>query len=303
MILNREQIEGRLRKGEIFTEDSWNEQTLDDSLKEASYVLRVAPDGLMLEGQIYRPDKRWVEGTIDINPGKIAILSTVERLNMPGDLVGKIGIRFDYACKGLTGLMGIQVDPFYGWGHPDERLYIRVANLGNEVISITPYAGVFTFELQELTEGIPEPLQRRDSMWLRIQELLVDQDDASWSNVTQVRVNVEGIQEELKSQEVRSGQKLESAREELRSYLQPLVMFGIFLVAVTILGVALSVILSVRDAPSVQAPDWVTSLGWGLLLVTLSAATLATAAMGVLMICRLWKRDGSNNDSSNTRTP
>ena len=55
---------------------------------------------------------------------------------MPGDLVGKIGIRFDYASIGLTGLMGIQVDPLFGRDLDKERLYVRVANLGNAPISI-----------------------------------------------------------------------------------------------------------------------------------------------------------------------
>ena len=51
---------------------------------------------------------------IAIEPGEIAILSTKERLNMPENLVGKIGIRLDAALKGLVGLMGIQVDPCMG---------------------------------------------------------------------------------------------------------------------------------------------------------------------------------------------
>ena len=40
---------------------------------------------------------------------------------MPADLVGKIGIRFNHAALGLTGLMGIQVDPNYGQGKKAER--------------------------------------------------------------------------------------------------------------------------------------------------------------------------------------
>ena len=202
MILSGEAIRERLYNGEVFREGSWDEESLRESLKEASYVLRVAPDGLMLEGKPYRPGEN-VGGTIDISPGKIAILSTVELLNMPGDLAGRIGIRFDYACQGLTGLMGIQVDPFYGWGHDDERLYIRVANLGNEIISIPPYAGVFTFELQEMTSAISEPVKPRDRMWLRIQGVLAGYNYASWSNVTRVELDVLQVREDLERHEKR----------------------------------------------------------------------------------------------------
>ena len=82
---------------------------------------------------------------IAIEPGEIAILSTKERLNMPENLVGKIGIRLDAALKGLVGLMGIQVDPFmYGQDQEDERLYIRVANLGNETVPIYCLASLFS---------------------------------------------------------------------------------------------------------------------------------------------------------------
>ena len=272
MILSEGEILKRLNNGEIFKKDTWDE----GSTKEVSYALRVASDGLMLEGKHYRPGEECIQGAIEIKPGKIAILSTVERLNMPGDLVGKIGIRFKYACQGLTGLMGIQVDPFYGWGHDDERLYIRVANLGNYPISIPLCAEVFTFELHEVIGEVPKPSKPRVSMWHRIQETLIEQREPSSSYVTQVQVNVEEIEK-----------RLESDIEGIRDYLQPLVMFGIFLVAVTILGVALSVILSVRDTPTVSVPTWVTDWGWLVLLITLGLAAVMTGLMGVVTVAMM----------------
>ena len=190
MILSREEFCRRLKKGQIFKECTWD----DKHLKEASYALRVASDGLMLEGTQYRPNEDFIKGDIEIQPGKIAILSTVEHLNMPRDLVGKIGIRFKYACQGLTGLMGIQVDPFYGWGHERERLFIRVANLGNDPISIPTCAEVFTFELHKVSGYVPEPAERRISMWHRIQDTLANQTHTSWSNVTQVQVHVDAVE-------------------------------------------------------------------------------------------------------------
>ena len=269
MILSGAAIRQRLGQGQIFKNGTWDE----DSIKEASYALRVASDGLLLGGKRFKPDKDFVGDSIEIRPGEIAILSTVERLEMPPDLVGKLGIRFDYASQGLTGLMGIQVDPNFGWGHDGERLYIRVANLGNEPVPIDVGADLFTFELHELTEELPKPSSPRLGMWHRLQDVLGDQDNASWSFVTRVQDNVEKTQESL-------GKELESARAEMRDHLQPLVLFGIFLLAVTILGVALSVIVAVRNTPEVSVPGWVTEWGWWLLLGTMSAATIATAVMG-----------------------
>ena len=283
MILSGNAIRERLNDGEIFEEGTWDKRpTNEGAIKEASYALRVAPDGLMLEGKHYRPGEECIQGDIEIKPGKVAILSTVERLNMPGNLVGKIGIRFKYACQGLTGLMGIQVDPLYGRGRDNERLYIRVANLGNYPILIPLCAEVFTFELHQVLGEVHELSTPRVSMWHRIQETLIEQREPSWSYVTQVQVEVDNVEK-----------RLESGIKGINDYLQPLVMFGIFLIAVTILSVALSVILSVRDAPTVTVPTWVTDWGWQVLLGTLSFAAVMTALMGGVIVasvaCRSWK--------------
>ena len=224
---------------------------------------------------------------------------------MPGDLLGKIGIRFDYACQGLTGLMGIQVDPFYGWGHEDERLYIRVANLGNYAITIPLRAEAFTFELHSVSGHVPAPKKPRDRMWLRILSTLSEQRDSSWSYVTQVQLDSdqaladmrgqlsehrEGVDNRLSTETTALKATLSSETESLRQHLQPVVMFGIFLIAVTILGVVLAVVLNVSNAESVDVPQWVITSGWIILLLTLSFACATTAFMGKVMIDRLWKR-------------
>ena len=269
MILRGEAILQRLKGGQIFKQGTWDEGLI----KEASYALRVASDGLMLGGKTFLPEKDFLEGDIKIGPGEIAILSTIERLDMPGDLVGKIGIRFDYASQGLTGLMGIQVDPFYGWGHTNERLYIRVANLGNETISIPLRADVFTFELHNLDGRVPEPTTPRLGMWHRLKDILANQDHASWSNVTKVQFDVGSL-----------NTRFESATKEVRDYLQPLVMFGIFLIAVTILGVALTVIVTGSDTPETYVPTWVRDWGWKVLLGTLSFAASVTGVIGLIIV-------------------
>lgn len=300
MILSHDAILTRLELGQIFKGDSWKKKCL----KQASYALRVAPDGLMVDGNRFEPGKKSISGDIVIKPGKIAILSTIEKLNMPSDLLGKIGIRFDFACQGLTGLMGIQVDPYYGWGHDDERLYVRVANLGNRDISIPLCAEVFTFELHVVYGYVPKPTKPRVPMWLRIQDTLWEQSDASWSFVTQVQFDSERAVSEVREQLSEHRKSLDdklstetgslkdtltAETENLRHHLQPVVMFGIFLIAVTILGVVLAIVLNVSRTESVDVPRWVITTGWIILLLTLSFACGTTALMGRVMISRLWK--------------
>ena len=272
MILGHNEIHNRISKGQVFRKG-----TSDPScVKEASYALRAASDGLILEGEPFKPDERHVEGKIVIKPGKIAILSTLERLNMPGDLVGKIGIRFKYASQGLIGLMGIQVDPNYGRNHVDERLYIRVANIGNDDISIPVHDEVFTFELQSLLGYVPPRHEPRVPMWLRLQETLAQRTFSSDSYITQVNTDLMDLSRQLES-DIRS----------IRDYLQPLVMFGIFLIAVTILGVALTVIVTGSDTPEIYVPTWVRDWGWKVLLGTLSSAAIATGLIGCITVAAI----------------
>ena len=268
MILSREEIHRRLKNGEIFRKCTWNEKCL----REASYVLRIANDGLLLDGKFYDPfdrENHYQGDYIVIDPGKIAILSTKEELVMPSDLVGKIGIRLEFALLGLTGLMGIQVDPLYGHDKERERLYIRVANFGNAPIRLAPGDGIFTFELHEVAGQVPT--ESKDDSWPRIKRSLRELDDASWSYVTHVE------------------QDLTAQTENIREYLQPLVLFGVFLVAVTILGVSLTVILTLGKFSPNQVPPWVTGWGWIILPGTLSLATLATAFVGFASAIRLFR--------------
>ena len=258
MILSGEAILERLNDGQIFRHGSW----VEDSIKEASYALRIADDGLLINGAFYDPGVHFTETYIEIEPGKIAILSTKERLNMPDNLMGKIGIRFDQAAQGLTSLIGIQVDPLFGSDNDNERLFIRVANLGNESLRLLPGAEVFTFEVHQVTGKVRAPSPRKESTWLRLKRRLGNQSNASWTYVTQI------------------DQDLTEQTEQIREYLQPLVMFGVFLVAVTILGVSISVILNLRETSPGQVPNWITKWGWILLLSTLSLATAATAWVG-----------------------
>ena len=267
MILGTDTIRERLNKGEIFRRTTW----VDESIKEASYALRVANDGMVVSGDIYEPGSGgYPKPFIEIAPGSIALLSTIERLYMPGDLVGKLGIRLDYASKGLTGLMGTQVDPYYGQNHDNERLYIKVANFGNEAVKFSPGEAVFNIEFSEV-KGASNP--NKPSTWERIKKSLADQKNIDWTYMTQVQTDSQGI-------ESRVVRDIDNVREGYQST----VMFGVFLVAITILGVMLAILFSV-DNP----PNWVTEGGWIALFALFFAA--AGAVVGFVFVAGvvLWK--------------
>ena len=281
MILGHNEIHNRLTKGEVFRKGTWH----PGSVKEASYVLRIADDGLLLDGKFQDPfskeKQNWLQrlarrtgwpfiqklteprNYIQIDPGKIAILSTIEELDMPSDLVGKIGIRLQFAHLGLTGLMGIQVDPLFGHDKERERLYIRVANFGNHPIRLSEGDGVFTFELHEVKGRVPEPVEPREESWPRIKRTLKDLDDASWWYVTQVEND------------------LSAETQSVKDYFQPLVMFGVFLVAVSILAVAFTVLLQTPDPSKVIGSSLTAVEARTLMLWVIIVGIAGTAWVGI----------------------
>ena len=291
MILSGDQIRERCDDAssppEIFKPDTW----VDSGFAEASYVLRVATDQVMIDGIFYEKGNHYPGTFLEIKPGRIAILSTMEELIMPNYLVGKIGIRIRYALKGLTGLMGIQVDPCYGQQRDGERLYIRVANLGNETIKLLPEGPVFTFEIHQLSEPIDCSRLPKSPTWEVLKGGLSDQVDASWSYAT--RINDESVErgrrleKEVIEREKRHQNRFEVEISRIRDYIQPVVMFGIFLVAATILGVSIATIVSLRNVDGAAVPTWVTDWGWALLVTTLAGAAFATGAVAVLTCVQL----------------
>jgi hypothetical protein len=68
---------------------------------------------------------------------------------------------------------------------------------------------------------------------------------------------------------------------------QPVVMFGVFLVAATVLGAALAILLSVVNANAGVVPPWATEWVWGVLLATVSLSALAVAVIGAATAFRL----------------
>lgn len=277
MILGTQKIQERLDKGEIFRKGTW----CKDCIKEASYALRVAKDGMVVNGKSYYPGNCYQESVIKIEPGRIAILSTVERLCMPADLVGKLGVRLDFASKGLTGLMGIQVDPYYGSDDTEERLYIKVASFGNETVKIHPYDAVFNVEFSRVEEAT-KPQKSKKSTWYRLQEALANQDHSDWTFVARVQTDLGNRADDIEKQ-------VNNQLSGIRNNQQSVVMFGVFLVAVAIFGALIGVILNVDNAP-----NWVANWGWIVLLGLCSVSVAALVGFVIVACIGFWKVTAQN---------
>ncbi len=148
-VLGTEEIRHKLY--EIFKPDTASEGCID----AASYNLRVAADCAFFGGNWHpRGDEVY---SIVINPGEIAVLSTIEEFTLPKDLVGSVNVKFKYTQKGLLSLFGSRVDPGFDQDNEGRRLYLFVCNIGSEKLTIKPGDTVFIVEFSIVTGEVKVP--------------------------------------------------------------------------------------------------------------------------------------------------
>ena len=243
-VLGNNQI--RERKDDIFA-SNWSE----DCLQEASYELRVANDVLMVEGKLYKSGDYYKNPYFVINPGDLALLSSIETFHLPGDIVGRLGIKFRYTRQGLTPLFGAQVDPYYGSNisyedHPGERIYLWVSNLGPSPIDICPRDRVFTIEFHTVSGSAEHRQQDRGRIREQIErEAYKIQASARMGFMDVIRQ--EAIEEATKPfrEEINHLTVRVDAMEKGTSQV---VLFGVFLVASAIIATALAAIFGMLFA-------------------------------------------------------
>jgi deoxycytidine triphosphate deaminase len=79
-----------------------------------------------------------------LEPGDTAVFSSRERFELPAGIAGNVTVKNSYATRGLMLLSGMLVDPGYGTkdahgdGRPGCPLYLHVANIGRERMTLIP---------------------------------------------------------------------------------------------------------------------------------------------------------------------
>ncbi len=129
----------------------------EDSLQAASYDLRLGKRAIItrtvsleeLKGRIQKEEVKEVnvekEESISIPGGGFALVSTNERVKLPTNFAGHIGMRTYYTRKGLSILSGLQIDP--GW---DGVLVLGLANLSPRSITLDYKDHLCTIEIHRL---------------------------------------------------------------------------------------------------------------------------------------------------------
>ena len=145
MILDHNKLINSIETGAICIEPFDERQ-----VQGASLDLRIGPQGASVnKGGIINIEE---DGFMTLEPGDMAVLSTLEILTFDASHVGRIGLRSKYSRKGVHVTSGLQIDPGFSG-----RLFIGVNNLTPQKVTL-PYRDDFiSIEIHRLAEPTTKP--------------------------------------------------------------------------------------------------------------------------------------------------
>jgi len=212
-------------------------------LKGAAYDLRVAKDGIILpSGRRISPNEGERTSPIVLQPGETVLVTTLERIRMPRDLIGNMSVKADLARAGILALTGLIIDPGYGANRNDGRLHFPLANLGGKAVVLEPgktrLASVQFLRLDAPATRV-SPRSAFAGIW-----------DRRGEHPSQL-----GFIKDLRDLEDTT-HKLETRLEQQARATDYLIAGGVVLLAVTLLSLAVAAILSLgRDSKIISTAD------------------------------------------------
>lgn len=258
-ILDREGILERLHRGQIFLTGSWD----TSCLRASAYDLRMSEDLIVVpEGNKYptgRFYKRGERRTTDVilHPGDVAFVSTLEKICMPWDISGSVGHKFSLASRGLIVLTGMFIDPGFGlepkdddnWvSAEDRRLHFLIANVGSTEVALRPgverIAAIQFTKIKEVTE---KRIVYSVGFQAIEQEYLSAQNSSDvglvfFRNMADLKENFQDLRKEIIDFKARV-HNFEQRLLAIESGSNQIVMFGLYLICVTLLGTSIAITL------------------------------------------------------------
>ncbi len=234
-----------------------------DRVRGAGYELRLAGDLLVVPKTPGDADfRRYPAGArveeIHLDPGDSALICSEERFCLDFDITCSIGPKFRWAARGLLMLQGVAAHPGYGrvfsdgaWlPKEDERLFLVVANIGPERIVIRrgdPIAYVQFFEVER-----PEaPKEVHNVGYDQLVHTFLAPAAgglAYFKNVRDLKAQFESAEAARNEVTRRLETRLaaaETAAERAQNSTNNVVVFGVFLVSATLLGVVLATLIGI----------------------------------------------------------
>lgn len=299
-VLGYQNLLTRLNAGEIFREGTWEERRLQG----AKYNLRLASDLLVVPdrpshptGRVYPRGKHRRKEVI-LAPGDVAFVSTAERLAVPWDLVGLLGPKFSLTARGILTLTGSFVDPGFGlraasesgdWRpKSDERLHFLLANVGPDSVALRPEKDEIATIAFLYTEEQPEKHEILSMGYLEIDHDHMSPVATAEAGLVYFR-HMKRLEEQVQELNTYT-ESLEQRMATTESSTSQIVVFGIFLIAATFLGISVAILLSLLG--SGKAADAVIVLEGLISQHTLGFAAAIALATGILWgiyrFCRLF---------------
>jgi deoxycytidine triphosphate deaminase len=200
-----------------------------DALQPASYDLKVARDEALVAGKRYPPGSTDVLASrVVLAPGEAAMFSTKAMFRMPATVAGNVTVKNRIATEGLMLLSGLLIDPGYGEEIKGPgptvlkagcRLYLHVANIGKDAITINPETeAIARVQFLGVVGGTLTQPEIRRSQW-------IDQIQPSLGFLTELK-------------------DLKEKWETTSNLVQYVVMLGFVVLGITLIGVSLSTILT-----------------------------------------------------------
>lgn len=247
-VLNRDQILERLTKNspgpEIFLPGTWRES----QIRSAGYDLRV-DSAVRAKNKKVFPGGKDVGEFLYLEPGDSAFVLSLEQFIMPWDLAGNLGLRFRFAREGLSVLTGLLVDPGYGhtfdgkvWKPEGAALHFFLVNIGADKISIRMGEegdGVLSLQFLETKptdqlKGVSAPDDVAPATALGVYREMGVLEKRLKKEKQKTKDKVGEIEKDLAS--------LRAVVETTRSATENIVVFGVFLIAVTLIGVTATIL-------------------------------------------------------------
>lgn len=304
-----------LEEEQVFVKGSWSQ----GAIRAAAYDFRLSSDRMIVPGDepgspvlVYGPGKHRTRDVI-LRPGDTAFVSSQERACFSWGMSGIVGSKFRLSSKGLLLLSGISMDPGYGLQRiagswvpmEDQRTHFLFANVGAEPISLRPGDAIAVLNLFSV-----EPVAEKDrsevvSPGLETfnEQYFGDRDSQSvglvfFRNVRDVGQRADAAL--LAAEDVRNTSR--DLLAQIRTVQEGsafVVTFGIYLVCVTLLGVAITIALNIlASAPVDPKPIWIVgaAISGGLLVLSVFAGIL----LAIAQFRRIGNRDQRPSRSTKT---
>jgi deoxycytidine triphosphate deaminase len=235
----------------VFVPGTWDPA----NVRGAGYDIRlsgtdmIAPEGRNDDATRHFTSKNPRHLPLILEPGQTAVVSSEEHFCLDFDIAGNIGLKFSLASQGLLVLTGMALDPGYGrhldesgaWvAMRDQRLHFVLANVGAKPIALTPGRERIAF-LQLFHVEPVAPSMIPSLGWDALAESLFDSSTgetarpgglAYFRNVKDLALKVDDLERKVQNASI-SVDKIDKASNYV-------VVFGVFLVATTILGLVLN---------------------------------------------------------------